>query len=99
VECDAVFTGSDDAAIGVLKALHQHRLRIPEDISVAGFDDLGFARYLDPPLTTVRAPTESVGKLAMERLFSLLDNEPIDGNLVLPTEIIIRRSCGCQFEQ
>lgn len=99
VACDAVFTGSDDAAIGVLKALHQHRLRIPEDVSVAGFDDLGFARYLDPPLTTVRAPTEAVGRIAMERLFSLLEDQPTDGAVILPTQIILRRSCGCRFEQ
>jgi DNA-binding LacI/PurR family transcriptional regulator len=58
VAFDAVFTGDDDAAIGVLKALHEHRIRIPEDVSVIGFDDLGFASFLNPPLTTVRAPTE-----------------------------------------
>ena len=99
VEFDAVFTGDDDAAIGVLRALHQHNFRIPEDVSVAGFDDLGFARFLNPPLTTVRAPTESVGRIATERLFSLLENQSTDGIVLLPTEIIIRRSCGCQFEQ
>ncbi len=92
---DAVFTGSDDAAIGVLRALHQHDYKIPEDVSVFGFDDLGFARFLDPPLSTVRAPTEQVAKVATERLFCLLENEPADGILVLPTEIVLRRSCGC----
>ena len=96
---DAVFTGSDDAAIGVFRALQEHGLRIPEDVSVAGFDDLGFGRFLDPPLTTVRAPTEMVGRIATERLFSLLEHQPADGTLILPTEIIIRRSCGCTLEQ
>jgi DNA-binding LacI/PurR family transcriptional regulator len=92
---DAVFTGDDDAAIGVLKALHKHNYRIPEDIAVVGFDDLGFAPFLNPPLTTVRAPTESVGRIATEKLFSLLENQSSDESVVLPTEIIYRCSCGC----
>lgn len=93
---DAVFTGDDDAAIGVLKSLHEHGIRIPDDVAVIGFDDLGFAPFLNPPLTTVRAPTESVGQIATERLFGLLENNPSDEVIVLPTEIIYRRSCGCQ---
>lgn len=96
VAFDAVFTGDDDAAIGVLRALHKHRIRVPEDVAVTGFDDLGFAPFLNPPLTTVRAPTETVGRIATERLFGLLENGPSDEVLILPTEIIFRRSCGCQ---
>ena len=95
-EFDAVFTGDDDAAIGVLRALHQHGYQIPEDIAVVGFDDLGFASFLHPPLTTVRAPTETVGRIATEKLFSLLDNPTTNEDVILPTEIIYRRSCGCQ---
>lgn len=94
---DAVFTGDDDAAIGVLKSLHEHSLRVPDDVSVIGFDDLGFASFLNPPLTTVRAPTERVGQIATQRLFDILDHQPSDDVLVLPTEIIYRRSCGCQY--
>jgi DNA-binding LacI/PurR family transcriptional regulator len=96
VAFDAIFTGDDDAAIGVLRALHQHGLRVPEDVAVIGFDDLGFAPFLNPPLTTVRAPTEDVGRIAVERLFGLLENQPSDEVVILPTEIIFRRSCGCQ---
>ena len=95
VAFDAVFTGDDDAAIGVLKALHLHGYRIPEDVAVIGFDDLGFAPFLNPPLTTVRAPTESVGRIAAERLFDMLENQSSNGAVILPTEIIFRRSCGC----
>jgi DNA-binding LacI/PurR family transcriptional regulator len=93
---DAVFTGDDDAAIGVLKSLHEHGIRIPEDVAVVGFDDLGFASFLNPPLTTVRAPTETVGKVAAERLFGLLENHPSEEVIILPTEIVFRRSCGCK---
>lgn len=93
---DAVFTGDDDAAIGVLRALHKHECRIPEEVAVVGFDDLGFASFLNPPLTTVRAPTESVGRIATEKLFALLEDSSSNEAIVLPTEIIFRRSCGCQ---
>jgi DNA-binding LacI/PurR family transcriptional regulator len=96
VAFDAVFTGDDDAAIGVLRALHKHGYKIPEEVAVVGFDDLGFASFLNPPLTTVRAPTESVGRIATERLFALLENASSGEAIVLPTEIIFRRSCGCQ---
>lgn len=95
VEFDAVFTGDDDAAIGVLRALHNHNYQIPDDIAVVGFDDLGFAPFLNPPLTTVRAPTESVGRIATERLFGLLESDSSDEIVILPTEIIFRCSCGC----
>jgi DNA-binding LacI/PurR family transcriptional regulator len=70
-------------------------MRIPEDVAVIGFDDLGFASFLNPPLTTVRAPTRKVGQIATERLFALLENHPTKDVLFLPTEIIFRRSCGC----
>ena len=97
VAFDAVFTGDDDAAIGVLKSLHEHGIPIPEEVAVVGFDDLGFAPFLNPPLTTVRAPTERVGQIATERLFALLENQLAEGVLILPTEIVFRRSCGCAF--
>ncbi|HSB00519.1 MAG TPA: LacI family DNA-binding transcriptional regulator [Anaerolineales bacterium] len=96
VAFDAVFAGDDDAAMGVLRALHQRGWRVPEDVSVIGFDDQGFAPFLNPPLTTVRAPTERVGQIATERLFGLLEDHPTNEVLVLPTEIIFRRSCGCE---
>jgi len=95
VAFDAIFAGDDDAAIGVLRALHKYQYRIPEDVAVVGFDDLGFASFLNPPLTTVRAPTESVGRIATEKLFALLENASSNAAVVLPTEIIYRRSCGC----
>jgi DNA-binding LacI/PurR family transcriptional regulator len=97
VAFDAIFTGDDDAAIGVLKSLQEHSIRVPDDVSVIGFDDLGFAPFLNPPLTTVRAPTEKVGVIAAERLFDILENHPSDEVVILPTEIIYRRSCGCQY--
>jgi LacI family transcriptional regulator, galactose operon repressor len=95
VAFDAIFTGDDDAAVGVLKALQKYGCKVPDDIAVVGFDDLGVSPFLNPALTTVRAPTETVGRIAAEKLFALLENQPWNGAVILPTEIIFRRSCGC----
>lgn len=95
IRFDAVFTGDDDSAIGVLDALKQAGLRVPEDVSVVGFDDSIFARLLSPPLTTVSAPIEEVGREAVSQLVCLirgLEAKPVS---VIPTEIVLRRSCGC----
>ncbi len=95
VDFDAVFTGDDDAAIGVLRSLQTHGLNVPQDVAVVGFDDLGFAPFLNPPLTTVKAPTEEVGRIAAEKLFKLIEDQPGNEAMILPTEIIFRSSCGC----
>jgi len=95
LDFDAIFCGDDDAAIGVITALRRAGLRIPEDIAVAGFDDVPIARFLRPPLTTVRAPTEQVGRHAVEQLVRLIRGDPTDPLTLLPTELVIRKSCGC----
>lgn len=92
---DAVFTGNDDSAIGVMDALYEKEFRIPDDISVVGFDDMELAAFLTPPLTTITAPTGCVGKTAAQHLFNLLAGQEVDLVTLLPTEIVIRRSCGC----
>ena len=94
-EFDAVFSGDDDSAIGVINALREAGCHIPDDISVVGFDDLRLSAFLTPPLTTVKAPTELVGRTAAEHLFDLLTGKDVDAVTLLPTEIVIRRSCGC----
>ena len=95
LEFDAIFTGDDDNAIGVIQALREAGRRIPEDVAVAGFDDSLFARLLTPPLTTVRAPIELVGRESVRQLIRLIRGEQVEARLVLPTELIIRQSCGC----
>src|SRR5512146_422855 len=95
LDFDAVFCGDDDAAIGCTAALQRAGRRIPEDVAVAGFDDVPIARFLTPPLTTVRAPTELVGRHAVEQLVRLIRGGQADALTLLPTELVIRRSCGC----
>ena len=93
---DAVFTGDDESAIGVLLSLRKAGRRVPEDIAIVGFDDSVFANTLMPPLTTVRAPTEQVGKQAVRQLVRIIQGEKVESRLVLPIELTIRQSCGCQ---
>lgn len=95
LEFDAIFTGDDDNAVGVIQALREAGRSIPNDVSVAGFDDSLFARILTPPLTTVRAPIEQVGQEAVYQLIRLIRGEQVEARLILPTELIIRQSCGC----
>lgn len=92
---DAVFCGDDDAAMGVLRVLHRAGKRVPEDVAVVGFDDVPIAAYLSPPLTTVRAPTEQVGRDAVKQLLRVINGQPAEPLTLLPTELVIRRSCGC----
>ncbi len=65
---DAVYAGDDECAMGVLAALDQAGIRVPEAVAVVGFDDMSLARHLHPPLTTVRAPIEQAGYAAATRL-------------------------------
>ena len=95
---DAIFTGNDDSAVGILTALEEVGLRVPEDVAVVGFDDFRLAPFLNPPLTTVRAPTEQVGQIAAGQLAKIFQGLPIEQKLLLPTEIILRRSCGCDYQ-
>lgn len=96
VEMDAIFAGDDEAAIGVLAALNEAGRKVPDDIAVVGFDDLRSSAYLTPPLTSVRAPTEDVGRAAALQLINLIQAGQADALTLLPTELVIRQSCGCR---
>jgi DNA-binding LacI/PurR family transcriptional regulator len=95
IEFDAVFAGDDDAAIGVYRALKEANRLIPQDVAVVGFDDVEFAGYISPALTTIRAPIEEVGREAVRQLLSLLNGEQAQSLVLKRTELVIRESCGC----
>jgi LacI family transcriptional regulator len=94
---DAIFAGDDGAAAGALSALQAAGLQVPEQIAVVGFDDQPLASYLTPPLTTIHAPTEQVGYEAARQLITLIQQGQADPLTLLPTQMIIRRSCGCNI--
>ena len=97
MDFDAIFTGNDDAAVGVLTALGEANIQVPEQVSVAGFDDFRMAPFLNPPLTTIQAPTEKIGQVAAEQLSRIFKGEPVEQQILLPTKLILRRSCGCKY--
>lgn len=92
---DAVFSADDDSAIGVLTALKEAGIDVPGQVSVIGFDDQRLAPFLNPPLTTVHAPTDQVGIAAAQTLIKLIRHEAVEPEIFLPTELILRKSCGC----
>lgn len=97
-EPDAVFVASDTMASGALRALRNAGKRVPEEVAVVGFDDMPRAATASPPLTTVRQPIQRAGALAIEMLVDILENgvDP-PRRIILPTELVIRNSCGSQL--
>lgn len=89
----AIITTNDLCAIGVLKAAQKAGIRVPEDLSVVGIDDIDWSAYVDPPLTTVRIPKETMGMRAIEVLSRLLAGDsdcPVETRI--PTSLIVRAS-------
>lgn len=95
VAMDAIFAGDDEAAAGICMTLTQRGLRIPDDIRVVGFDDNSLAPLLPAPLTTVHAPIEDAGYEAARQLIRLIQTGEAEPQVVFPTKLVIRRSCGC----
>lgn len=89
----AIVAGSDVMAIGILRALHEYHLRIPQEISLTGFDDVILSQYTTPPLTTVRQERETMGKEAIQRLMALIEGEK-PTSLAVPTSLVVRQSTG-----
>lgn len=94
---DAIFAANDMMAIGALSALAEAGVRTPDEIAVTGFDDIPMARYVSPPLTTVRVRIAELGEAALERLAQMIE-APEDAapepRAVIGTELVVRASCG-----
>jgi LacI family transcriptional regulator len=89
----AIFAGSDQQALGVYEAARQRGLRVPQDLSVVGFDDLPMSRWFSPPLTTVRQPLAEMGRTAAEMLGTLVEGLPLPSSrMELATELVVRGS-------
>jgi DNA-binding LacI/PurR family transcriptional regulator len=88
---DAVFAASDLIAIGAMGALAARGIKVPEQVAVAGFDDIPMARFLNPPLTTVLQDTKLAGETLVDNLLRLIRNEPVETRL-LPVKLVVRRS-------
>jgi DNA-binding LacI/PurR family transcriptional regulator len=91
----AIFAINDEAAIGAMKALQEQGLRVPEDISVTGYDDISWAAHTIPPLTTVRIPREEMGRMAAQLLVGQIESRQTSSTITaLNTELVVRESCA-----
>ena len=93
----AVFAANDAMAIGALSALRAAGVRVPDDIAVAGFDDIPLARYMDPPLSSVHVDIGALGERAFERLEAAVRDGGRGGPVTVerfPTTLVVRGSCG-----
>jgi LacI family transcriptional regulator len=89
----AIFAANDEMALGVLEAARTRGLRVPEDLSVVGFDDTEVARVAAPPLTTVAQPLRRMGGVAFRTALRLGNGEHVDSHHVeLATELVVRNS-------
>lgn len=94
-ELTALFVINDDCAIGAIHAATEMGLRVPQDISIAGFDDINLAREVTPPLTTVVVPKVWLGAMGVRRLLERAANpEQPKLHVILTTELVIRKSVG-----
>jgi LacI family transcriptional regulator len=90
---DAVFAANDMMALGCLFALNEAGLKIPDDIALAGFDDIPMARFVSPPLTTMRVNIAELGERAARALIAQLSDQPIPERGTSAPELIVRASC------
>jgi DNA-binding LacI/PurR family transcriptional regulator len=92
---DALAAANDYMALGAIQELAARQLRVPEQIPVVGFDDIQSARLAQPALTTVRQPTEMLGRHGARALANLIAGRTVEPSQMLATELVVRRSCGC----
>jgi len=95
VAFDGVFAANDMSAFGAIHALNRAGLRVPEDVAVIGFDDSVLSATFEPPLTTIRQSFFHMGWESVHALLRADDAHPLPLRLSLPTQLIIRASCGC----
>jgi LacI family transcriptional regulator len=99
----AIVCANDQTAIGVLHALASCGIEVPGQVAVTGFDDIAVARHLRPRLTSVRQSIQDLGATAFETVYSMISQdaggaEPRGRDIVLPTWVVRRESCGCRSE-
>ncbi len=88
----AVFCANDEMAMGAIRATKESGRRVPQDVSVVGFDDIRFAAYADPPLPTIRQPQREIGETAMRLVLQVFENRGGSDNVVLPHRLVVRES-------
>ncbi len=93
---DGVFCVNDLVAIGVIKALKEKGVRIPQDVAVVGFDDTSLCNYVSPSLTSIRQPAEEMGKVAAKILMELINGSSTVKKYVFSPDLVVRQS-SCRY--
>ena len=88
---EAIFACNDAMALGALDALRSHGQRVPEDVALAGFDDIPMARFVNPALTTVLQDTRQAGEMLVDALLRMIRGEKVESE-ILPVKLTVRRS-------
>src|SRR5579864_7868017 len=88
----ALFAYNDMSAIGAIRALQEHGLRVPQDVSVMGFDDIPGAMFQTPSLTTVRQPLNRMGEVAAQTLLERIEGKTDDSEIAIEPELVVRES-------
>jgi len=98
---EVVFAANDEMALGIMETFKENGIIPGKDVFMAGFDDTIWAKFIDPPLTTVKQPIKEIGRIsAMKIVDSLESGKKMEAvNLKLGTQLIIRQSCGCQIKK
>lgn len=94
---EAFFVASDPLAIGVIRRFIEAGVRVPEDVAIVSFDDIEVSAFVTPPLTTIRVPTEAMGRTAVDLLVNGLGSHNLPLQVTVPTELVIRESCGSKL--
>jgi LacI family transcriptional regulator len=91
----AIFAANDEMAFGAIDAIHSRGLRVPEDISVVGFDDIATASYIHPPLTSLRQPLAELSACAVDELLAVIAGQAVQARkITFPLQLIVRKSTG-----
>ncbi len=95
IKADAVLAANDYMAIYAMRELQRRGIRVPEDIAVAGFDNIRDDIGVSPAITSIAQPLENIGQKAMEYIISLIHKKEVPESTCLPTRLVVRHSCGC----
>lgn len=96
---EAFFIASDPMAVGALKALQENKIDVPTQVAIVSFNDIEMARFASTSLTTIKVHTQEMGKLAVKLLLDRLNGRAIPIKVTVPTELVVRESCGSQLKR
>lgn len=95
VDIDAIIGSNDASAVSVIEILRERGIRVPLDVAVVGFDDQLICQSVTPSLSTVRQPIPEQARWATETLLEMMAGQPVPAQVIMPTQMVIRQSCGC----